>query len=162
MEKNLAIRRNKTKQSNRTEESKATKLKNPYNQIKQFMSTNLNNKSTVNRPAQVQVPMAVVTQRVSCSSSWNWTRLSMIRNRVHRGNKGGGEGALQYVLMLSCFEINFVAMQKLFLIAFLPGTEHGSRWLGVQGGTTPEGTFNMFLSDFVFWIQICCNAKIIF
>ena len=71
MKKNLAIRRNKTKQSNRTEESKATKLKNPYNQIKQFMSTNLNNKSTVNRPAQVQVPMAVVTQRVSCSSSWN-------------------------------------------------------------------------------------------
>ena len=65
MKTKLTIHRNETKQSNRSEQSIATKQKS-----KQSMSTNLNNKSTVNRPAQVQVPMAVVTQRV-CSPSWN-------------------------------------------------------------------------------------------
>ena len=66
------------------------------------MSINLNNKSTVNRPAQVQVPMAVVTQRVSCSPSWNWARLSIHRNRVHRGRQQGCSVHGRVVMMENC------------------------------------------------------------
>ena len=55
------------------------------------------------------------------------------------------------VFISSCFEFKFVATRRknYFLIAPLPGTELGSRWLEtVSTGDGDKGTLDMFLVTF--------------